>query len=97
MACEINSQYEGLQAVTDKRKVRGKRCSVATMLTLSVLAKVGGADTPEGMGEWVKWRATALRASSGFKEEEMPHTDLSTGLGPSHQRLSGAANVMRNH
>jgi hypothetical protein len=54
---EVNSLYKALQMVDDKRKARGKRYSVALVLTLSVLANSEGKDTPEGMAERVKLRA----------------------------------------
>jgi hypothetical protein len=53
---EVNSLYEVLLKVNDKRKARGKRYRLATMLTLNVLAKFGGEDEPEGMAQWVKHR-----------------------------------------
>jgi predicted transposase YbfD/YdcC len=70
---EVNSLYEALLSVKDKRQARGKRYRLATVLTLSVLAKLGGEDTPEGMAEWVKHRAEQLRASLGLKRQTMPH------------------------
>ena len=70
---EVNSLYAALQKVKDKRKARGKRYSLATVLTLSVLAKLGGEDTPEGMAEWVQQRAEQLRASLGMARQGMPH------------------------
>ncbi len=62
---EVNSLYEVLQKVSDKRKARGKRYSVTLVLALSVLAQLGGEDKPEGMAEWVTLRAEQLRASLG--------------------------------
>ena len=70
---EVNSLYEALLRVKDKRKARGKRYTLATVLTLSVLAKLGGEDEPEGMAEWVKLRAAPLRESLGIKRETLPH------------------------
>jgi len=70
---EVNSLYAALLRVKDKRKARGKRYGLATLLTLSVLAKLGGEDTPEGMAEWVKHRAGQLRASLGMNRQTMPH------------------------
>src|SRR5258707_5790689 len=70
---EVNSLYEALLSVTDKRKARGKRYELATILTLSVLAKLGGEDSPEGMAEWVKYRAEQLRESLGMRRPSMPH------------------------
>jgi DDE_Tnp_1-associated len=70
---EVNSLYEALLKVKDKRKARGKRYKLATVLTLSVLAKLGGEDEPEGMAEWVKHRAQELQAPLGLKRQSMPH------------------------
>jgi len=69
---EVNSLYEVLQEVSDKRKARGKRYSVALVLALSVLAKLGGEDKPEGMAEWVRLRAEQLRASLGLERATLP-------------------------
>ena len=52
---EVNSLYAALLNVTDRRHARGKRYSLATILTLSVLAKLSGEDTPEWLADWVKW------------------------------------------
>ncbi len=73
VAFEINSLYAALQEVHDKRKARGKRYSVAVVLALSVLAKLGGEDTPEGMAEWVKLRGEQLGTALGLKRRDMPH------------------------
>ncbi len=70
---EVNSLYEALLSVKDKRKARGKRYQLATVWTLSVLAKLGGEDRPEGMAEWVKHRAKDLQASLSLKQARMPH------------------------
>ena len=70
---EVTSLYETLQRVSDKRKARGKRYRVALVLALSVLAKLGGEDKPEGMAEWVQLRAESLRASLGLNRETLPH------------------------
>jgi predicted transposase YbfD/YdcC len=73
VAFEVNSLYEALLRVRDKRKARGKRYSLSVVLTLSVLAKLGGEDEPEGMAEWVKHRAKELRESLGMQRASMPH------------------------
>ena len=70
---EVHSLYEVLLKISDKRKARGRRYALATVLTLSVLAKLGGEDTPEGMAEWVKYRGQDLQASLRLKRESMPH------------------------
>jgi DDE family transposase len=81
---EVNSLYAALQSVGDNRKARGKRYSVALVLTLSVLAKLGGEDKPEGMAEWVQLRGEPLRASFGLKRDRMPHA-------ATYRRVLGAA------
>src|SRR5258705_8719009 len=70
---EVNSLYEALLKVEDKRKARGKRYGLASVLTLSVLAKLGGEDEPEGMADWVRHRGQALRESLGMKRPDRPH------------------------
>lgn len=70
---EVNSLYEALLKVMDKRKARGKRYGLASVLTLSVLAKLGGEDEPEGMADWVRHRGQELRESLGMKRQNMPH------------------------
>ena len=70
---EVNSLYSALLRVGDKRKARGKRYGLTTVLTLAVLAKLGGEDEPEGMAEWVKHQAEQLRESLGSRRQSMPH------------------------
>jgi predicted transposase YbfD/YdcC len=79
---EVNSLYETLLKIGDKRKARGKRYMLATVLTLSVLAKLGGEDTPEGMAGWVKYRWEELRRGLGLERNSMPH-------GSTYRRILG--------
>ena len=72
VAFEVNSLDEALQRVSDKRKARGKRYRVALVLTLRVIAKLGDEDQPEGMAEWVQFRAEPLRASLGVQRATLP-------------------------
>ncbi len=58
--------------MSDRRKARGKRDSVALGQTLSGIAKVGGEDQPEGMAEWVQFRAEPVRTSFGVQRETLP-------------------------
>src|SRR5258707_11832633 len=73
---EVNSLYETLLKIGDKRKARGKRYRLATVLTLSVLAKLGGEDTPEGMASWVKYGWEELRRGLGLERNSMPHGSM---------------------
>ena len=63
---EVNSLYAALLNVTDRRHARGKRYSLATILTLSVLAKLSGEDTPEGIADWVRMRGKQVCQYLGF-------------------------------
>jgi len=46
------SVYEQLHKLTDKRKARGKRYSLTTVLMIIMLAKICGANTPTEIAEW---------------------------------------------
>lgn len=46
------SVYGRLQTLTDIRKARGKRYSLATLMMIVLLAKLSGADTPTAIAEW---------------------------------------------
>jgi predicted transposase YbfD/YdcC len=46
------SVYERLHTLTDKRKARGKRYSLTTVLMIIMLAKISGANTPTEIAEW---------------------------------------------
>ena len=70
---EVNSLYEALLKVTDGRHARGKRYSLATILTLSILAKLGGEDTPEGIADWVKLRGKQVCQHLGLRRTSLPH------------------------
>jgi predicted transposase YbfD/YdcC len=74
VAFEVNSLYEALLRIRDKRKARGRRYRLALVLTLSVLAKLGGEDTPEGMAAWVSYRWEALRRGLGLTRDSAPHS-----------------------
>jgi predicted transposase YbfD/YdcC len=49
---EKGSVYERLHKLTDKRKARGKRYSLTTILMIIMLAKISGANTPTEIAEW---------------------------------------------
>lgn len=56
----VESLYEALKRVKDKRSQRGKRYPAAVVLTLLVLAKLAGEVKLKGMAEWVGWQAEML-------------------------------------
>jgi len=56
----VESLYEVLKGVKDKRSRRGQRYSAAVVLTLLVLAKLAGQVKLKGIAEWVGWQAETL-------------------------------------
>lgn len=60
----FGSLYHCFEGLTDKRKAKGKRYALATILLGMFLAKLCGEDKPSGIAEWValrgEWVAKAL-------------------------------------
>ena len=48
------SVYERFGQLTDIRKAKGKRYSLTTVLTIIVMAKMCGEDTPSAIADWAK-------------------------------------------
>jgi len=69
----VSSLYAGFQALGDKRKAKGKRYALATILLGIFLAKLSGEDKPSGIAEWVKLRGAWIVKLLGLKRESMPH------------------------
>lgn len=54
---DSGSLYEYFARMEDKRKKRGIRYSLPTLLLLIVLAKLCGEDKPYGIADWVQsWK-----------------------------------------
>jgi len=53
---DVGSLMAHLHQLTDPRAARGIRYSLVHLLTLLILAKLGGEDEMKGMTEWVKVR-----------------------------------------
>src|SRR5512146_303968 len=68
----LGSLYQRLQGLTDKRKARGKRYALATILLGIFLAKLCGEDKPSGIAEWVALRGAWIAQSLGLKRKSMP-------------------------
>ncbi len=64
--------YGRLQRLTDLRKARGKRYSLATLLMIVLLAKLSGADTPTEMAEWGVYHQREIEALLQIKLKRMP-------------------------
>lgn len=70
---DFGSLYAEFEKLTDKRDARGLRYSLATVLTLIVLAKLAGEDRPCGIADWVDLRARMLAQALGLTRQRMPH------------------------
>ncbi len=66
------SVYERLQNLRDKRKARGKRYSLTTVLMIVLLAKLSGANTPTAIAEWGVHHQNELEALLQIKPKRMP-------------------------
>ena len=69
----LSSLYSRFQELEDKRKAKGKRYTLATVLMGVFLAKLCGEDKPSGIAEWVRLREQWITRMLGLKRECMPH------------------------
>lgn len=69
----IRSLREYLRRVPDPRKARGKRYQLVDLLTVLILAKLGGEDEMKGMAEWVRLREETLIRLLNIERERLPH------------------------
>ena len=69
----LGSLYEYLAKLTDRRKRRGVRYSLATILVLVVLAKLCGQDKPSGIADWAQQRQRFLIDALRLKRGRLPH------------------------
>jgi predicted transposase YbfD/YdcC len=72
-AIDLGSLFSYLQRVHDKRKPKGLRYPLATILVLIILAKLCGQDKPSGIAEWAQNRRQLLAEALKLKRERMPH------------------------
>lgn len=70
---DLSSLYNRFQGLHDKRKAKGKRYALATILMGIFLAKLCGEDKPSGIAEWVRLREQWITRMLGVKREGMPH------------------------
>ena len=57
---DVRSLYTSFERISDGRKARGRRYSLAYLLTVICLAKLAGEQKPTGIAEWIRLRATPL-------------------------------------
>jgi len=70
---EIGGLLAVLRGLTDKRKARGKRYPLETILFFVILAKLCGADNLSAVTEWVRNRIVALAQVLDLKRVQAPH------------------------
>lgn len=70
---DLGSVYARLDKITDKRKNKGKRYSLKTLLMIIFMAKLCGEDTIIGIADWAKNRKTELVEMLGLKRGTMPN------------------------
>jgi predicted transposase YbfD/YdcC len=68
----LGSLYARFQGLADKRKAKGKRYALATILLGMFLAKLCGEDKPSGIAEWVALRGAWIARVLGLKRKSMP-------------------------
>ncbi|MBN1452066.1 MAG: transposase family protein [Anaerolineales bacterium] len=66
------SVYDRLHKLTDLRKAQGKRYSLVSVLMITVLAKLCGADTPTEIAEWGENHREELIKLLQLKRASMP-------------------------
>jgi predicted transposase YbfD/YdcC len=70
---DVGSLMAHLHRLTDPRAARGIRYSLVHLLTLLILAKLGGEDDMKGMTEWVKVRGKTLVRLLHLPRQDLPH------------------------
>ena len=89
---DIGSLYAGLLKLHDKRKAKGKRYALATILVIIFLAKLCGEDRPSGIAEWAKHRGAWIAEVLELKRKEMANHNTYRRIlayGVSAQELEG--------
>jgi predicted transposase YbfD/YdcC len=70
---DVGSLYANFCKLRDKRKPKGLRYRLETILVLMVLAKICGEDNPSGIAEWAKHRTEFLCEALKLERKTMPH------------------------
>jgi predicted transposase YbfD/YdcC len=68
----MGSLYKRFTELSDKRKAKGKRYALATILVGMFLAKLCGEDKPSGIAEWVGLRGEWIAQMLNLKRKSMP-------------------------
>jgi predicted transposase YbfD/YdcC len=70
---DVGSLYANFCQLRDKRKAKGMRYRLETILVVMVLAKICGEDNPSGIAEWAKHRTEFLCEALKLERKSMPH------------------------
>jgi predicted transposase YbfD/YdcC len=70
---DVGSLYAKFCQLSDKRKPKGLRYELATILLVMALAKICGEDSPSGIAEWAKHRTELLCEALKLERKTMPH------------------------
>ena len=70
---DSGSVFERLGQLTDIRKARGKRFSLESILTIIVMAKMCGEDTPSAIADWAKNHQEQIVELLQLKRPKVPH------------------------
>jgi len=70
---DVGSIYAHFESLSDKRKRRGVRYSLALIMFLTFLAKLCGENHPSGIAEWAAHRAEMLVELLKLKRKRLPH------------------------
>jgi predicted transposase YbfD/YdcC len=68
----LGSLYRRFAELKDRRKAKGKRYALATILLGIFLAKLCGEDKPSGIAEWVELRGAWIAQVLGLQRKSMP-------------------------
>lgn len=69
---DLDSLYAALAGMHDKRKARGMRYALVTVLTYLVLAKLSGQDSLSGIADWIRLRQETLAQAIPLKKLRAP-------------------------
>jgi hypothetical protein len=84
---DLEELYRCFQRVPERRKRRGRRYPLATLLMIGVLAKLAGQDSSRAMAHWARLRKEELSHLFQLKRQAMPHSStwsrvLGQGVSP---------------
>lgn len=68
----IGELYNTLEQVPDNRQQKGKRYTIGILLMVVILGKLCGENTPYGIAEWAKMRASELQNLFGYHRAVKP-------------------------